>query len=195
MIFPVHLADKPEDNWFSTKSLSEAGETTLVDLARQGNREAFDEIDRRYRPKLCRFLARHAEEKDLAEEIAQQTLVKAFISIPSLKRQDRLGAWLYQIAFRLAIDEGKKKNLILLDDQETSTIVDPRSESDGDESDNLWSTARRVLTVNEYSAVWLKYVDGYKVDSIAKIMQRTRISVRVLLFRARKKLLDALKPE
>lgn len=176
-------------------SLTDADEATLVGLVRDGQREAFDEIDRRYRRKLCKFLARHTSGSAHAEEIAQRTLVKAFISIETLRQHDRLGGWLYKIAFRLAVDEARKgTGPVLLDLRQSEEIVDHRGnvENEPKETDNLWTVARKVLNANEYSAVWLKYVDGYKIDSIAKIMGRTKISVRVLLFRARKKLLPAL---
>lgn len=179
----------------SENSIQEAEDVKLIGLVRRGNREAFDEIDRRYRKKLCRFLARHTSGPEHAEEVAQQTLVKAFMSIDSIRRQDRLSGWLYQIAFRLAIDESRKVSPRLMDIDETTELVDPHpaaTEKEELETDNLWSVAERILTPDEYGAVWLKYVDGYKVDSIAKIMGRTRISVRVLLFRARKKLLPVL---
>lgn len=181
---------------FDAENMAQVDDVTLVDLVREGNREAFDEIDRRYREKLCRFLARHTRSPEHAEELAQQSLVKAFISIDTLRRQDRLAGWLYQIAFRLALDEARKSRPELLDVDESLELVDRRTETtepDGSlDSSNLWKTAEKVLSPDEYSAVWLKYVDGYKVAMIAKIMARTRISVRVLLFRARKKLLPAL---
>jgi RNA polymerase sigma-70 factor (ECF subfamily) len=176
------------------KVLFRVEDVTLVDLVRRGHREAFDEIDRRYRGKLCRFLARHTASPEDAEEIAQQTLVKAFQSIDSLRQEDRLAGWLYQIAFRLAVDESRKSMPIQLNMEESVLLVDRRTEESQPiiDSNNLWATAEQVLTPDEYGALWLKYVDGYKIASIAKIMGRTRISVRVLLFRARKKLLPAL---
>lgn len=174
-------------------NLSEVEDTALVELVRKGLREAFDEIDRRYRAKLCRFLARHASGPDHAEEIAQHALVKAFLSIETLRRGDRLSGWLYQIAFRLAVDEARKERPEQLAASEAAALVDRRPTIELEpEADNLWTIAERILKPDEYSAIWLKYVDGYKIDSIAKIMGRTRISVRVLLFRARKKLLPAL---
>lgn len=195
MIFAVGFTGDIEED-LPSMSLTDAEETTLVGLVREGRREAFDEIDRRYRRKLCKFLARHTSGSAHAEELAQRALVKAFMSIDSLRRHDRLGGWLYKIAFRLAVDEARKgEGPVLLDVRQSEEIIDHRSATDETspiETDNLWATARKVLNASEYSAVWLKYVDGYKIDSIAKIMGRTKISVRVLLFRARKKLLPAL---
>lgn len=180
--------------------LRDAPDSALIGLASRGDREAFDEIDRRYRPKLCRFLQRHASGTTLAEELAQRTLIKAFVSLETLKKRDRFDGWLYQIAFRLAADEARKPSYTKqLDELRTRKLIDYRSEVretfDVDADGGVWTLARRILSANEYSAVWLKYVDGYKVDSIAKIMQHSRISVRVLLFRARKKLLEALQDD
>ncbi len=194
-IVPIEMTETPDH---SGKLISLAEETMLVGLVRQGNREAFDEIDRRYRGRLRRFLARHTTSPQHAEELAQQTLFKAFMSFETLQREDRLGGWLYRIAFRLAVDESRKPVTRFLDFEESQNIVDHREDDSAPETNdggNLWTTARKVLKPNEYTAIWLKYVDGYSVDSIAKIMGKTRISIRVSLFRARKKLLSVLASE
>lgn len=178
------------------ESLHNAEDEALVGLVREGRREAFDEIDRRYREKLCRFLARHTTGPEHAEELAQQALVKAFLSIEKLRCHDRFSGWLYQIAFRLAVDETRKGRPVQLDLGDAIQLIDHRTDvADTPDQTNLWDIARKILKPDEYSAIWLKYVDGYKVASIAKIMGRTRVSVRVLLFRARKKLLPALSRE
>ncbi len=174
---------------------ADANDHDLVELVRGGDREAFDEIDRRYRPKLRRFLVRHAADSEHADDLAQRTLIRAYTAMDTLREGTKLSGWLYQIAYRLAVDESRKTPIPEVQLDATVKLIDPKtveSPAQDDEPDNLWTTAEKRLKPDEYSALWLKYVDGLKVDAIAKIMNRSRISVRVLLFRARKKLLAVL---
>ena len=49
---------------------------------------------------------------------------------------------------------------------------------------NLWSIAKS-LPVNQYEAVWLKYAEGMSIKQISRIMNRSQVSVKVLLYRGR----------
>ena len=54
---------------------------------------------------------------------------------------------------------------------------------------DLWSRAEIVLSRNEYSALRLRYVENRDIPAIAVALSFSRLYVRLLLFRARKKLL------
>lgn len=174
----------------------DADDSILVEQVRNGCREAFDKIDRRYRHQLCRFLTRHAMSRHRAEELAQAVLIQAFETIPTWKPDEQLAPWLYTQAFR----QISRESVLPLSDEPPSApheLPDERFDpaklaEERDETDNLWLQARDALKPDEYKAVWLKYVDGLKITAIARIMGRTKISVRVLLFRARRKLLPLL---
>jgi DNA-directed RNA polymerase specialized sigma24 family protein len=53
----------------------------------------------------------------------------------------------------------------------------------------LWSTAERVLSEEETTALWLHYVEDLPAAEIAVVLDRSRSAVKTMLFRARKKLL------
>jgi RNA polymerase sigma-70 factor, ECF subfamily len=59
-----------------------------------------------------------------------------------------------------------------------------------EEVGNLWQTARRALSQDEYAAMWLRYGEDLSPVEIAKVMRKTRIGVRVLLHRARLALVE-----
>lgn len=170
---------------------------SLIERLRGGEQDAFEQIDRKYRLKICVFLSRYTKCPSHAEEIAQRTLIKAFEAIDSLRAPQRLGSWLYQIAFRLIVDEQRKKSAVSM--AESFEIEDKSSDpariaQQREEKENLWSKAEQILSGDEFTAVWLKYAENEKVETIAEIMSRTPGSVRVLLFRARNKLLEHLTP-
>ena len=57
-------------------------------------------------------------------------------------------------------------------------------------SDEIWRTAERVLGAEAYRALWLRYADEMPVRDVARVLGRTVVSTKVMLFRARKKLLQ-----
>lgn len=170
----------------------------LVEGAKRGDSAAFEKIDQKYRRKICVFLSRRTGCFSLAEDIAQRALIKAFRSISSLKDGRKLRAWIYQIAFRIAVDDARQKKNVFLGEhfEHADPEKNPREKLiEAEERENLWSFAQKHLTADEFTAIWLKYAEEQKVEAIASTMSRTPGSVRVLLFRAREKLLKRIPPE
>ncbi len=153
--------------------------------------DSFDEIDRAYRKRLCAFLSKYTRCFADAEEIAQQTLIKAFQSLGTLRDRSKLGPWLYQIAYRLVLDETRRKKTVSLDDRPEFIDTTPNPHTilqQREERTNLWSRIRELLTPDEFTATWLRHGEDYPIEGIASIMSRSPGSVRVLLFRARNKM-------
>ena len=169
---------------------------TLVELLRQGNEDAFTVLHERYRRKLCVFLRRHTDDHIQAEDIAQNAFLKAFQNIETLRDGTKFKSWLYTIAYRIAVDDARKKREITMDDSSVEQKSGEKLPDDiaisNEERANIWTVAQNILTPDEFSAIWLRYAEDEKVESIATIMNRSNGSVRVLLYRARKKLLESL---
>ncbi|MDR1492170.1 MAG: sigma-70 family RNA polymerase sigma factor [Planctomycetaceae bacterium] len=166
----------------------------LVSLVRGGSREAFDEIDRRYRGRLFCYLCRRTNCAAYAEEIAQQTLIRAFEVIKQLKFDEKIGAWLYRIAYRLLVDDSRRKKEFSSVAPDSIAVSYPVAGAliAEEEKANIWEIARKTLTHDEFIAIELRYVEDFNIAEIAKIMSRTQISVRVILHRARNRLLPHL---
>jgi DNA-directed RNA polymerase specialized sigma24 family protein len=52
-------------------------------------------------------------------------------------------------------------------------------------SENLWATARRTLSVSQFTVLWLRYGEAMSIKEVATATGRTTVGVRVLLHRAR----------
>ena len=179
----------------SRRELAVAADAQLVLMAGTGCREAFDEIDRRYRDRIRRYLQRHANGWSHADDLTQQTLIRAFEVIDQLRFGDRLGAWLYRIAYRLLIDHSRKKHFqhrTLETEPVDCSRVTVDSMIAEEEKNDIWQIARRTLSHDEFVAVELHYAENFNIAEIAEIMSRSRVSVRVLLHRARNRLLPTL---
>ncbi len=194
----------------------------LVERFQTGERAAFDEIVCRYRPRLLRFLLLRTRSPETAEDLTQETLIKAFASLDGLKKSVFLPGWLRQIAFRAFLDSTRRRrwNVASFDENAGSGESDDRT-SNGifamrtpprrpngrefdavspesrvvrdDEGENLWRVARNVLTPKEFKALWLRYVDEASDSEAAVALGVTPVAVRVALTRARQKLIARLR--
>ena len=61
--------------------------------------------------------------------------------------------------------------------------------------DELWQLARRTLPELQCQALWLKYAEEMSVEQIARVLRRTQVHVKVLLFRARTRLARELETQ
>jgi len=164
----------------------------LVRRAHEGCGDSFAELARRFRPRLLNLLRNRmgAAHPD-AEDIAQESLARAFQHLDRFDERYRFSTWLYTIAIRLARDHARSRRRrprhISLDEADFNSResgVSERTESQ-DAVDNLWQTARHVLTDSQYTAMWLRYGEDLSPVEIALVMRKTRIAVRVLLHRGR----------
>ena len=132
-----------------------------------------------------------------AEDIAQESLAKAFQQLDRFDFQYQFSTWLYTIAFRLATDFTRRKkrrpkffaiDSLHADVAVTSTIAIASSGHATEVVDDVWKLARTILVESQYTILWLKYGEGLPIKEIASVIQRTQIVVRVQLHRARGKL-------
>ncbi|MDO5553814.1 MAG: RNA polymerase sigma factor [Planctomycetia bacterium] len=188
--------------------LEQASDAVLVELCRQGQTKAFDEIDDRYRERLRSFLSRrlHFSVAD-AEDLAQRSLIKAYESLKQLAAEQSFAPWLFRIAFRLGLDE--RRRVVPLSLNETVSAGEPGA-TRGDllcdareqepvaqavareERENIWRLARATLSQGDFSLLWLYYAEQRSDREIATILKKKPGAVRVALSRARHKLMSVL---
>lgn len=77
-------------------------EALLIGKACDGDRAAFDQLVQRYEAPLARFAYRLIGRVDLADDLKQETLLRAFTSLSHLRDPERFGAWIFGIAANLA---------------------------------------------------------------------------------------------
>ena len=83
----------------------------VVVLAQQGREAAFRELIRRYERPVFSLVYRMVRDRETAEELAQDTFVKALNNIERYSPEFKLSSWLFKIANNLAIDHLRKGRL------------------------------------------------------------------------------------
>ena len=154
--------------------------------SKEGCRASFGQLVERYSPRLLYFLSRRTSSIQDAEDLVQDTFVRAFENIHRYRKTWRFSTWLFTIASRLAASHYRRKQaageLSRAGSNEPtcpSTILLRR-----EQRLSLWAQAME-LSENQYQVLWLKYAEDMSVKEIAKVMGKSQISVKVLLYRAR----------
>lgn len=159
----------------------------LIEAARDGSVDAFTELVHGHRQKLLRFLLTRCASHADAEDVLQDTLINAYRYIGTYNPRWRFSTWLYRIAIRNAGSArvAKFDELGELRDEESDPLDLCIAQS---ERDNLWRSARRLLSDEVFAAMWLRYVEDMSVNDISAVLERTASWTKVNLLRGRRAL-------
>ena len=162
-------------------------ESALIEAARQGSAAAFTELVSGYREGLLRFLVTRSASFADAEDALQDTLINAYRYLHSYNPRWRFSTWLY----RIAINNAARNRTA--DTVELGELADSEDDPLGQcirhqDRENLWSVARRELSEEVYTAMWLRYVQDMSVNDIAAVLERSLSWTKVNLMRGRKTL-------
>lgn len=141
---------------------------------------------------LRRFLlALCVGRRDDADDIAQEALIKAYLARDKIRNDEKLGAWLYRIAYNTFLDHQRSLRTHA-EIEEADSLVSETATDAGFEYQELYS-ALRTLPPKERTAILLFYLKGYNVREIADIVHGTEAAVRQQLSRGREQLKNKLK--
>jgi len=171
----------------------------LACRAQQGCAASFEELVRRFQVPLLLFLRKrtspagsgHAD----AEDLLQDTFVRAYENLDKYRSSWRFGTWVYTIARRLSINHYRRRRLEPCENVEAIRSAAPSPEevvAEAESRRQLWDLAAETLTEEQMTALWLYYVEQMPVKEIAMVQGRSRASVKTMLFRARGKLSPVL---
>ena len=175
------------DETLTTRSV----EAELVEAAVAGDANASRELVRLFHRPIFRFVSRMTGQVQDAEDITQETFVKAFRSLDRVDTSRPLINWLFTIARRTALNHFRsKKEWVELPPESASERPSPRLEVERQEEvEGVWAKARRVLSAAEYQVLWLRFGENLSTDEAAKAAGRTTTSIKTLIYRARQRLL------
>ncbi len=164
-----------------------ATEEQLIASAKEGSISAFSELVERYQERLFRFLLTRCRSRADAEDATQDTFINAYRYIGSYNPRWRFSTWLFRIALRNAAKIGQQAEAIENDAPNTTT--DPLEACIvASERENLWLTARRMLSRDAYSAMWLRYAEDMSVKDVARTLENPMSWTKVTLMRSRRRL-------
>lgn len=149
-----------------------------------------------------RLLARRGGNAADAEDVAQEALVRALTKIGRHDDRWAFSTWLFAITRRRCLNHLRDTGRRLAREAARSLPVasapgdDPAViASAHEESQRLWAVAARELSEKQFSALWLRTAEDLSVAEIGRVLQTPEATVKVLLFRARRRLAEVLQAE
>ena len=195
------MADTPE--WAALT------DQQVVLLARGGREAAYRELIRRYERPVFALLFRMVRDRELAEDLSQETFIKALNAIDSYRPEFKFSSWIFKIANNAAIDHLRRRELdtLSLDGsphaetpeamQATALQIGLRQESPLDavvarELGGTIEAAIGRLRPEYRSCILLRHVEGRAYEEIAEILSLPLGTVKTYIHRARNELRLAL---
>jgi RNA polymerase sigma-70 factor (ECF subfamily) len=152
---------------------------------------SLEELYRRYREPIVRYLARLSGSIDLAEELAQETFVKAYTGLLTFRGDCSVSTWLFRIARNTYLNSLRRPDPTRIDTDEFLAIPDQAGSSDpvrsyaAVEQRGLIELALGQLPEQQRSVLLLRDAEGLSYIEIAGVLGISLAAVKVNLFRAR----------
>lgn len=180
----------------------EVNESELILRTRQGDLEAYDDLVRRFQERIYATIYHMTANHEDANDLAQETFIKAYQAIGSFKGDASFFTWLYRIAVNRTINflkQRKNKNNLSLNDLDLNAEHDPdlvalvsdktpRRDAGLAELQEKLNAAMQRLSETHRLVVTLHDVQGLPHEEIAQIMGCNVGTVRSRLFYARQQM-------
>ncbi|ALM48093.1 RNA polymerase subunit sigma [Flavobacterium psychrophilum] len=173
---------------------------SLLELCKSGSRNAQFEVYNRYYKPMYNTALRIVKDSHWAEDIMQESFLKAFTKLDTFKGEVTFGAWLKKIVVNHSLDNYKKINKNALDSLD-DVLYKVSDSSDRDNEEKLEFQQMKVQQVaaaiqslkeNYRIALTLLYIEGYDQEEISDIMGITPGNTRTTISRAKESLLKKL---
>jgi RNA polymerase sigma-70 factor (ECF subfamily) len=159
-------------------------ESSLLQQAQQGNRNAFGELVCRHYDGVVRVVYRMCSDVQLAEDAAQEAFMRAWMKLPSYQPRSPFRNWLYRIAINAACDVLRQKPTEDIENEETAMLTDPipgpeaallakeQAEFVQKAVKALPEAARAVLVLREYGELSYQEIASVLEIPIGTVMSR-----------------------
>ena len=168
-----------------------------IERVLKGDTQCFSHLVDKYKDIVYSIALKVLRNNEDAEEMAQESFIKAYKSLNTFKGTAKFSTWLYRITYNNCISEVRKKKLkfVSTDDIQISDEPEEMNFDDIPEENRAKyvKAALDKLPEEEYTIILLYYFEDKSVEEIGQITKLSESNVKVKLFRARKKLNSILK--
>ena len=167
-----------------------------------GSQPAFEQIVRRYQRPVLSLLVRLTGDRALAEDLAQDTFVKAFRNLAAFDVTRRFSSWILRIAHNTGVDAVRRRRIpaVSLDTAPRPgdpAPAEPAAPLTPDPVERValqraLETALATLRPDQRAAIALRYEEGLSFDEIGQVLRIPEVTARSHVHRARKELVRLL---
>ncbi|GAA0726547.1 RNA polymerase sigma factor [Aquimarina litoralis] len=166
----------------------------------EGDANSYGILVQRYQSLVYTVVYRMVKNKEEAEEIAQDTFVKAYQSLVNYRGESKFSTWLYTIAYRKSLDAIKVKKRFVstelieeISEGEIGMVNDALNYLQTKERKKIIADSILKLPEEEAAIVTLYYFEEKSVKEIKEIVGLTEENIKIKLYRSRKKLYSVLR--
>ena len=171
----------------------------LIERSLGGDTRAFSSLVEKYQGYVFTIVLRMVKVREEAEEVSQDTFIKAYESLSGFRGESKFSSWLYSIAYRKALDRIRKNKRY-----KASELLEEITESDEGMFENalqqLEDKERKekiqqcIMQLPEVDAalITLYYFEEQSVKEMVAITKLSEENIKVKLYRSRKKLFTLL---
>ncbi|MBF7081563.1 sigma-70 family RNA polymerase sigma factor [Desulfallas sp. Bu1-1] len=176
----------------------------LVNKSKQGSNEAFEQLVKLYQNKVYALCYQLTNSRSDAQDLAQETFIKAYRSLSGFRNEADFGTWMHRIAVNLWINIKRRKKpevsldaTITTDNGEMSIDVASNDETPDEklerkEFNTLVKLALNDLSEEHRTVLILREMYGYNYEEIAQIMDCSLGTVKSRINRARQSLKEKI---
>jgi RNA polymerase sigma-70 factor (ECF subfamily) len=181
------------------KTLNSEKERRLVKEAKNGNISAFREIVQEYQNKIFYLSLDFTGNREDAEDVLQEVLMKAYRSISKFKGEASIGTWLHRIAVNTCLDRKRVMTKVRyafneqgeereFEPPELRPVGNPEKLTESGKILEHIERATRRLAPLEKSVFILRHYHQYSTREVAEMLDRSEGTIKNVLFRSLKKL-------
>lgn len=173
-------------------------EAHIIACILRGDSRSFAILVERYSPQIFALIVQIVENREDAEELTQDTFLKAYDNLKKFKQDSSFATWIYRIAYNTALDATrKKKKTIYVEEEKLAFLsdaqIDEMLDDDSDENCEKLKLALARLTGEEKTLLSFFYEEEKSIREIAEITSETESNIKVKLHRTRQKLAGFMK--
>ncbi len=175
------------------------GDIFYIGQILEGNSNAFSFIVDRHKNKAYNLAFRMCGSHEEAEELAQDSFLKAYRSLKSFKMKSSFATWLYRIVYNTTISHirTKKKGILSLEDfpADASDFIGSDISEEAAEREyrnSLVNFALQKIREDERGLISLYYYDEMSTEEISEVTGISKSNIKVKLFRARQKMQEII---
>lgn len=167
----------------------------VIDQVLNGNLSAYAALVDRYKDMVFTLVIKIVRNREEAEEVAQDTFIKAFQALANFKHEAKFSTWLFRIAYNTAISRTRRRKITsapiddkMIENYSTDHIRQQMESLETEEKLILMQEVLNDLPQDEQMLIELYYHNKQHVDEISAITGLTESNIKVKMHRIRKKM-------
>ncbi|MBP3548050.1 MAG: sigma-70 family RNA polymerase sigma factor [Alistipes sp.] len=166
-----------------------ATDARLVELAAEGDQQAFEYLFTRYRDALTRLFEQRLGDKDMASDLLQETFIKVYLHLDHYSKSYTFGQWIYTIARNTLVDHLRRRaDDVAIDERFRAPLATTPSPEESviiNQSRTHFYAALDELTEEYRQVIEMRFIEEYTYEEIAEKLGRPLNTIKTQIRRAR----------